>query len=70
MTQTGKVIRFNRIKGYGFIAPDAQQAEVFVHFSQIQTTGYKELSEGQRVSFCLEEGDRGVFATQVNIIES
>lgn len=67
--QTGTVQRFNKIKGYGFITPDKGEQEVFVHFSAIETAGYKELKEGQRVSYHLEQGERGVFATQVKIID-
>jgi CspA family cold shock protein len=66
--QTGTVKRFNKIKGYGFIAPDDGGNEIFVHFSEIQTEGYKELKEGQRVSFELEKGERGEFAKKVMII--
>lgn len=65
---TGVVKRFNKIKGYGFIAPDNGGNEVFVHFSQVEMAGYKELQEGQRVSYELEKGDRGEFATKVAII--
>jgi len=67
--QTGTVIRFNKIKGYGFIAADTDDKEIFVHFSEVQSEGYKELKEGQRVSFLIKNGDRGEFATQVNIIK-
>lgn len=66
--QTGIVNRFNKIKGYGFITPDAGGAELFVHFSEIKTEGYKELKEGQRVNYVLGTGSRGDFATQVTII--
>lgn len=66
--QTGTVNRFNKIKGYGFITPDAGDTELFVHFSEIQTEGYKELKEGQRISYVLGKGDRGEFATQVQVI--
>ncbi len=51
--ETGTVKRFNKIKGYGFIAPDNGGNEIFVHFSQIQLAGYKELgrvSHGNRYS--------------------
>lgn len=67
--QTGKVKRFNKIKGYGFITPDVGEGEIFVHFSEIQSAGYKELKEGQRISYILAQGDRGNFATQVKIID-
>lgn len=68
--QTGIVNRFNKIKGYGFITPDSGESEVFVHFSAVQIAGYKELKIGQRISYILSTGDRGDFATQVEIIES
>ena len=64
--QTGVVKRFNKIKGYGFIVPDAGGNEVFVHFSEIQAEGYKALEEGQKVSYTLATGDRGEFATKVH----
>lgn len=67
--KTGTVKRFNKIKGYGFIKPDDSDNEVFVHFSQIQTAGYKELKEGQKVRYQLENGERGEFAANVEIIE-
>lgn len=67
--QTGTVIRFNKIKGYGFIKPDASNNEVFVHFSEVQMAGYKELKEGQRISYELAQGERGEFATNVKLID-
>jgi CspA family cold shock protein len=67
--QTGTVKRFNKIKGYGFITPDEGDKEVFVHSSEIQLSGYKELKEGQRISYVLETGDRGEFATKVEVLE-
>jgi len=66
--QTGIVNRFNKIKGYGFIIPDNGENEIFVHFSQVILEGYKELKPGQRVSFEVQTGERGEFATQVIII--
>jgi len=66
--QKGIVKRFNKIKGYGFISPDAGGDEIFVHFSEIQTEGYKELKEGQKVSYQLKKGDRGEFASKVELI--
>ncbi len=66
--QTGTVNRFNKIKGYGFITPDNGGNEIFVHFSQVQMSGYKELQVGQRISYDIEKGDRGEFATKVQII--
>lgn len=68
--QVGTVNRFNKIKGYGFITPDVLGKEVFVHFSEVQSSGYKELKKGQRISYILECGPKGEFARQVTIIES
>ncbi len=48
---TGTVKWFNSEKGYGFIAPEDGSADVFVHFSAIQTQGYRSLDEEQRVEF-------------------
>jgi cold shock protein len=66
--QFGTVNRFNKIKGYGFITPDTGEAEVFVHFSEVAVAGYKELKENQRISYVLMEGEKGLFATKVEII--
>ncbi|MFI4918364.1 MAG: cold-shock protein [Legionellales bacterium] len=67
--QTGTVNRFNKIKGYGFITPDTAEEEVFVHFSEIQLSGYKELKEGQRIRYIANAGEKGQYATQVEIIQ-
>ena len=64
----GTVNRFNKIKGYGFITPDEGDVEVFVHFSEVEVAGYKELKIGQRISYVLAEGEKGPFATKVCII--
>lgn len=66
--ETGTVKRFNKIKGYGFITPDGHENEVFVHFSEVQSAGYKELKEGQRVKYTLAQGEKGEYATKVDII--
>ena len=66
--ETGIVKRFNKIKGYGFITPDKGGDEVFVHFSQVEMAGYKELKEGQRISYEVGKGERGEFASKVVII--
>jgi len=66
--QTGTVKRFNKIKGYGFITPDDNETEVFVHFSEVEIAGYKELKEGQRISYVLAVGERGPFAIKVKIM--
>jgi cold shock protein len=61
----GTVKWFNSEKGYGFLAPDGGGADVFVHSSQIQTDGSQTLTEGERVSFEIELGQKGPEATQV-----
>ena len=66
--QIGTVNRFNKIKGYGFITPDEGGPEVFVHFSEVEMSGYKELKENQRISYLLANGEKGPFATKVTII--
>lgn len=68
MMETGTVDRFNKIKGYGFITPDQGDTEVFVHFSEVEIAGYKELKSGQRISYVLEMGDKGLFATKVKLL--
>lgn len=55
---------FNNDKGYGFISRESGD-DVFVHFSAIQGEGFKSLDEGQKVSFDVEEGDRGLQAINV-----
>jgi CspA family cold shock protein len=64
----GTVKWFNAEKGYGFITPDDGGADLFVHFSAIQSKGYKRLDENQRVSFEVSEGTKGPQATNVSKI--
>ncbi len=61
---TGKVKWFNESKGYGFIAQESGD-DVFVHFQAIKGTGFKTLTEGQTVTFDIEESPRGLQATNV-----
>ena len=62
---TGVVKWFNSDKGYGFIATDDGSKDVFVHHSAIVSRGYRSLDEGQHVSFDVEQGDKGLHATNV-----
>ena len=61
----GTVKWFNAEKGYGFIAPDDGTADVFVHYSAIQSSGYRSLDEEQRVEFEVTQGQKGPQADQV-----
>src|SRR5580765_3329684 len=56
---TGTVKWFNATKGFGFIAPEDGSADVFVHQSDIDVQGYRELTEGQKVEFSVEAGQKG-----------
>jgi CspA family cold shock protein len=67
LTTTGTVKFFNNDKGYGFITREDGD-DVFVHYSSIQTVGYKSLNEGQRVEFDVAPGRKGEEAQNVRII--
>ncbi|MBM7714057.1 cold-shock protein [Siminovitchia sp. FSL H7-0308] len=62
--EQGKVKWFNAEKGFGFIERE-EGDDVFVHFSAIQSEGFKSLDEGQSVTFEVEQGQRGPQATNV-----
>ena len=64
---TGTVKFFNNEKGYGFISRE-QGDDVFVHFSNIQGTGYRTLDEGQKVEFDVAPGRKGEEAQNVRVI--
>ncbi|ALC80861.1 MULTISPECIES: cold-shock protein [Bacillus] len=65
--EQGKVKWFNAEKGFGFIEREGGD-DVFVHFSAIQSDGFKSLDEGQEVSFEVEQGQRGPQASNVQKI--
>ena len=62
---SGTVKWFSRVKGYGFIAPDGEESEVFVHFTGIEGEGYRNLEKGEKVSFVIEDTEKGPQAVQV-----
>lgn len=66
---TGKVKWFKADKGYGFITVEGQGKDIFVHWSAINSDGFKTLEEGQTVNFDIVEGDRGPQASNVTVVE-
>ncbi|MCX6461153.1 MAG: cold-shock protein [Actinobacteria bacterium] len=64
----GTVKWFNAEKGYGFIAQDGEGPDVFVHYSAIQSDGYRSLDENQRVEFEITAGPKGPQADAVRAI--
>ena len=70
MTETfrGIVKWFSNQKGYGFICREPEGDEIFVHFREIKSDGYRTLLEGQLVEFSIIERDEGIAATQVTIL--
>jgi len=66
--ESGKVKWFNESKGFGFIEREGQE-DVFVHYSAIQSKGYKALSEGQKVEFEVVTSQKGIQASNVRVIE-
>ena len=61
----GTVKWFNSEKGFGFISPDDNGPDVFVHYSEIQSSGYRSLEVNQKVSYTVTAGTKGPQATQV-----
>ena len=67
MTQ-GTVKWFNGDKGFGFITPDGGGADVFVHYSEIDASGFRTLEEGQQVTYTVAQGAKGPQATGVRAL--
>ncbi len=65
MSYTGVVKWFNNVKGFGFIEPESGDGDIFVHYSEIQSDGYKTLSRGQTVQYDVREGPKGLQALNV-----
>ena len=64
----GSVKWFNAEQGFGFIAQDGGGPDVFVHYSAIESSGYRSLDEGQRVEFEVNQGQKGPQADKVRAI--
>jgi CspA family cold shock protein len=62
----GTVKWFKADKGFGFIAPDDGSADVFVHFSAIESSGYRSLEENQKVEYTVTQGPKGPQAEKVH----
>jgi CspA family cold shock protein len=62
---SGTVKWFNSEKGFGFIAQDSGGPDVFAHYSNIATSGYRELAEGQKVTFDVTQGNKGPQAENI-----
>ncbi|GLI27809.1 putative cold shock protein A [Agromyces rhizosphaerae] len=65
---TGTVKWFNADKGYGFIAPDDGSADVFAHFSAINSGGFRTLEENQKVQFEVTQGPKGPQAADIQVL--
>ena len=66
---TGTVKWFNDAKGFGFVTPEDGGKDLFAHFSAIQEQGFKTLKEGQRVSFDVVSGPKGLQASNIRSAE-
>lgn len=66
--ETGTVKWFNEGKGFGFITPDSGGKDLFAHFKEIQSEGFKTLSENQRVQFEVTQGQKGPQASRIRAL--
>lgn len=66
----GEVKWFNAEKGYGFIKMGESSADIFVHYSAIESTGYRTLNEGDRVEFEIVDGRKGKQASGVRVVQA
>jgi cold shock CspA family protein len=66
---TGVVVRFDARRGYGFVGPDDGGEDVFVHQNNINMEGFRYLQVGERVSYELEVGEKGMKAVSVSLLE-
>jgi len=64
----GTVKWLNDAKGFGFITPEDGGKDLFAHFSEIRGSGFKSLSEGQRVQFVVKQGAKGPQASEIEIV--
>lgn len=65
---TGTVKWFNGDKGFGFIEPEDGSADVFAHFSAINSSGFRSLNEGDRVSYETTQGPKGLQASNITVL--
>jgi len=67
-TETGTVKWFNEGKGFGFITPETGGKDLFAHFKEIRAEGFKSLTEGQRVTYEVTQGQKGPQASNIRVI--
>jgi len=68
--ETGVVKRFSKDKGYGFISKNSDGTDCFVHFKNINSSGFKTLEQGQEVEFSTVQGEKGIEARDVNVVNA
>ncbi|MFT4046530.1 MAG: cold-shock protein [Solimonas sp.] len=68
-TSTGTVKWFNDAKGFGFITPSSGGEDLFAHFKEIDSPGFKSLKEGQKVEYIEARGQKGMQATKIRPLD-